>query len=50
MPDRDAPRQLLQLLGSEAVLDEAHRAVREQTFAVARHDPRRLLTAMLQGV
>jgi len=48
--DRASAGELLELLGAERILDEAHRAVRVELLAVARHDAGRLLTAVLQSM
>src|SRR5689334_8886971 len=48
--DRALAGELRQLVRAEGVLDEPHRAMREELLAVARDDPRGLLPAMLERV
>ncbi len=48
--DGAAAGQLLDLIGREDILNEAHSAVYEELFAIARNDARGFLPPMLQGV
>jgi hypothetical protein len=41
-------RETRELLLAERIVDQAHRAVREELLTVARHDPCRLLPSMLK--
>ena len=50
MADGERPGKEGKLLLGKRVLDEAHRAVREELLAVARDDAGRLLTTVLESV